>query len=224
MVWFVSIKLSFIFLFALVVGCSHLRQPDIVKPERLVDFVRYEIKGREGFMPGSKIRFADYKGGRKQGWVNGHGSVLLPTIMINSTKSQESSITVDTASNQRLAINYVHSCSEKGIRIPINDLVEFDTVESSYHTSAILTYRNQAWELNDHQFRSEAGGVLRFDGQAVLIDEEVIAEVMIGAYLGGFKSADYVWFDVNATEQQRDLAAGMIVYSLSAEGVSCESE
>jgi len=65
------------------------------------------------------------------------------------------------------------------------------------------------------------GNIISVDKNIFKYNNEIVAEVKLWAYLGGFSSADYIWIDEKQSDEMQLLISAMVSYSISFQNLSC---
>jgi len=212
---------KYILLLSLVIstGCVK-RQADIIAPQYLNNGTLYEIKGNQGFLPGRKISFGGFKGIIEKDRSH-QGSWLMPSLLVDESKSQEVVIEQLGPTGLTAKLSYMQSCTAKGIYFPVNDWMDIDTVDSQYHMTPAFIVNGKEWKLIANKLQDPYGNLVTMDNNIFKYNNETVAEIKLWAYLGGFSSADYIWIDERQSDEVQLLISAMVSYSLSFQDLSC---
>ncbi len=207
----------------LLSACS-LRQPDIIAPQHLHQSTAIEIKGRQGWLPGAKITFGAFSADVDKGWTKTKNNVFFPNMRVNEFKSRKVHIQQIGPTELPANFSYQQTCSAQGIRFDLNDWLGLDTVENFQDLTANIDINGQEWQLINNSLVDQQGNQLLVKQNTFYFNNDVIAEIMVGAYLGGFNSADYLWLDESQPPEIQLVMATMLTYLLTYQTLTCGEE
>ena len=145
-------------------------------------------------------------------------------MRVNEFKSRKVHIQQIGPTELPANFSYQQTCSAQGIRFDLNDWLGLDTVENFQGLTANIDINGQEWQLINNRLVDQQGNQLLVKQNTFYFNNDVIAEIMVGAYLGGFSSADYLWLDENQPPEIQLVMATMLTYLLTYQTLTCGEE
>ncbi|MCE0495198.1 hypothetical protein [Vibrio salinus] len=207
---------------ALLSGCTV--NPNDGKPEFLTNAPRLTLEGRQGFMPGQKLRFGQYHGGVNKSWVNAAGLGFLVSTLADD-KLQSVKVRIQNADNQSVSINYLQSCSWDLASVLIDGISRPTDFKGKIHVNNTLTSFSEPTKIpyKKQWFNVDISYLQSDHRYTVTLANKVVAEARLQVYVGGMSNEDYVWIDQTQPEDIKLMAATLIAYAVTYETPDCKS-
>ncbi|BCL73401.1 hypothetical protein TUMSATVNIG1_53770 [Vibrio nigripulchritudo] len=204
-------------------GCVFMK-PTEAEPDILKESPRYEVHGREGWMPGKNIHFGGYAGEIEKGKISGVRDLYFSGPYLEEDDNREVLITQTDSIGNRLSLKYKQYCIIKGFRPPYDEDPKRESIKVTHDPNVgELEFKGKRWYLDQWVLDDRAGNQYRVDSRTIYLNDQVVAEFVMNHWTGGLSEADYVWLKTDASDESKLISAALITYLMTAEPLPCES-
>ncbi|GLQ76079.1 hypothetical protein [Vibrio penaeicida] len=206
----------------LLSGCVFMT-PTEAEPTFLKNSQRFEVKGREGWMPGKNIHFGEYSSDVSKGKITGQRDVYFSGPYLEEDDARTVSIKQFGPNNTSAALEYKQYCIVKGYRPPYDEKPEYESIKVTHDPNiGVLTFNNKRWMLNAMKLTDDAGNTFSISSGTISLNSKIISEYTLGHWTGGLNNADYIWLDETAAKETKMIVATLMTYLSTVEPLPCE--